>query len=63
MQLVASAHQTPSVEQADPANVANQWARSIYERRGWRYLHTAFEVPDDPDLYVIMTKELGTGNG
>lgn len=41
-------------------NVANQRARAIYERRGWRYLHTSFEVPDDPHRYVIMAKELGT---
>lgn len=36
----------------------NQRARSIYEQRGWRYLHTAFDVPDDPHQYVIMGKEL-----
>jgi ribosomal protein S18 acetylase RimI-like enzyme len=39
-------------------NVTNQRARAIYERRGWRYLHTAFDVPNDPHRYVIMAKEL-----
>ncbi len=40
-------------------NVTNQRARSMYERRGWRYLHGSFEVPDDPHRYVIMARELG----
>ncbi|HYI15256.1 MAG TPA: GNAT family N-acetyltransferase [Thermomicrobiales bacterium] len=40
-------------------NVTNLRARGIYERRGWTYLHTAFDVPDDPHQYVIMAQELG----
>ncbi len=40
-------------------SVTNERARSIYEQRGWRYLHTEFEAPDDPHRYVIMGKELG----
>jgi ribosomal protein S18 acetylase RimI-like enzyme len=39
-------------------NVNNQRARGIYERRGWHYLHTDFDVPDDTNRYVIMAKEL-----
>jgi len=42
--------------------VTNQRARAIYERRGWQYLHAAFDAPDETQLYVIMGKELGTGN-
>jgi GNAT superfamily N-acetyltransferase len=43
-------------------NVTNQRARTIYERRGWRYLHTTFEVHDDPNRYVIMALELAPGH-
>ena len=44
-------------------NVTNQRARCIYERRGWSYLDTRFDVPDDPHQYVIMAKELGNREG
>lgn len=44
-------------------NVTNQRARGIYERRGWTYLQTAFDVPDDPHQYVIMARELGARDG
>ena len=42
-------------------NVTNQRARAMYERRGWRYLHESFAVPDDPNRYVIMARELRSG--
>jgi len=40
-------------------NVNNARARGIYERRGWQYLDTDFEVPDDAHRYVIMARDMG----
>ncbi|MCA1725168.1 MAG: GNAT family N-acetyltransferase [Thermomicrobia bacterium] len=36
----------------------NARARAMYERRGWRYLHSAFIFPPDPHAYANMAKEL-----
>jgi ribosomal protein S18 acetylase RimI-like enzyme len=37
----------------------NTRARTIYERRGWYYIHSAFMFPHDAHAYVTMAKELG----
>ena len=38
--------------------VANERARTMYERRGWYYVHPAFDFPGEPHRYAIMGKEL-----
>jgi ribosomal protein S18 acetylase RimI-like enzyme len=38
--------------------VANARARGIYERRGWYYVHPAFDFLGEPHPYAIMGKEL-----
>jgi GNAT superfamily N-acetyltransferase len=40
--------------------VANERARTMYERRGWHYVAPSFEFPGESHPYAIMGKELRT---